>query len=215
MNAQGMSWRYYSPALLTSGGIWNTPDSFSPLRYGVYWSRNVVSPETQVLADIQNGQLAQVTWVVPSGMNSDHPGSYSKTGPSWVASIVDAIGASQFWGSTAIFVTWDDWGGWYDHVPPPQLDDMGLSFRVPLLVISPYARHGYVSHVQHEFGSILHFTEENFGMPSLNESDARADDLSDCFDFSQTPAPFLRVRAPIGAHWFLTQPSNTAPDTDF
>ena len=120
-----------------------------------------------------------------------------------------------FWNSTAIFVTWDDWGGWYDHVPPQQLDEMGLSFRVPLLVISPYARHGYVSHVQHEFGSILHFTEENFSIPSLNDSDRRADDLSDCFDFSQSPQPFVRIRAPLNAKWFLTHPDHSAPDSDF
>ncbi|HEY7992966.1 MAG TPA: alkaline phosphatase family protein [Candidatus Eremiobacteraceae bacterium] len=215
MNSQGMSWRYYSPQILTSGGIWNTPDSFSKIRYGPDWTRNVVSPETQVLNDIPAGQLAQVTWIVPSGANSDHPGSQSKTGPSWVASIVNAIGASPFWSSTAIFVTWDDWGGWYDHVNPPQLDEMGLSFRVPLLVISPYARHGYVSHVQHEFGSILHFTEENFGMPSLGRSDARADDLLDCFDFSQTPAPFVRIPAPLSAQWLVAHTHNSAPDSDF
>src|SRR5215472_1699764 len=215
MNNQNMWWRFYSPSPLDSGGIWNAPDSFNSLRYGVYWTRNVISPETQILNDIPAGQLAQVTWVVPSGENSDHPGSQSGTGPSWVASIVNAIGASPYWSSTAIFVTWDDWGGWYDHVPPPQLDEMGLSFRVPLLVISPYARHGYVSHVQHEFGSILHFTEENFSIPSLNDSDRRADDLSDCFDFSQSPQPFVRIRAPLNAKWFLTHPDHSAPDSDF
>ena len=216
MNAQQMSWRFYSPYLNQSGGIWDTYDSFQRIRYGPDWGRNVVSPETQVLSDIQAGQLAQVTWVVPSAENSDHPGSQSLTGPMWVASIVDGIGASKFWSSTAIFVTWDDWGGWYDHVPPPQLDDMGLGFRVPLIVISPYARHGYVSHVDHEFGSILHFTEENFGLPSLGQSDARADDLSDCFDFTQTPPPFVKIKTPRDAAWFLTHPqTEAAPDSDF
>jgi len=134
---------------------------------------------------------------VPANVNSDHSGSGSKSGPSYVASIVNAVGTSQFWNSTAIFVVWDDWGGWFDSVPPPQLDRMGLSFRVPLLVVSPWARHGYVSHVQHEFGSILHFTESNFGLGSLGQTDARADDLSDCFDYSQTPPPFKPIDAPF------------------
>src|SRR5215467_7250899 len=97
MNSQGMSWRFYSPSVIDSGGIWDAPDSFSSLRYGVYWTRNVVSPETQILNDIPNGQLAQVTWVVPSGQNSDHPGCQCGSGPSWVASIINAIGASPFW----------------------------------------------------------------------------------------------------------------------
>ena len=84
----------------------------------------------------------------------------SDTGPSWIASIVNAIGESRFWKSTVIFVIWDDSGGWYDHVRPPQLDYDGLGFRVPLLVISPYARHGVVVHTQYESASILRFTEE-------------------------------------------------------
>jgi phospholipase C len=211
MDQRGMTWRFYAPAVGTSGAIWSAFDSFSRIRNGPEWADNVLSPETRVVSDIAAGSLAQVTWVVPSGGNSDHAGSYSKNGPNWVTSIVDAVGASPFWNNTAIFITWDDWGGWYDHVPPPQLDEMGLSFRVPLLVVSPYARHGYVSHVQHEFGSILHFTEQNFGMPSLGQTDARADDLLDCFDFTQSPAPFVHL--PFTAQ--RKPPAETAPDDDF
>jgi phospholipase C len=96
-----------------------------------------------------------------------------------------------------VFVVWDDWGGWYDHVPPQQLDRMGLGFRVPFLVASPWSRHNYVSHVQHEFGSILHFTEANFGLPNLGQTDVRADDLSDCFDYLQSPPPFVKIDAPM------------------
>ena len=214
-DARGVIWRFYSPSVPDSGGIWSTYDSFSSIRLGPDWARDVVTPETTILSDIAGGGLAQITWVVPNGTNSDHPGSYSATGPSWVASIVNAIGQSPFWDNTAIFVTWDDWGGWYDHVPPPQLDQMGLNFRVPLLVISPYAKHGYVSHVQHEFGSILKFTEENFGLPSLGQSDARADDLSDCFDFTQTPAPFQPIAALKPRSYFATfHGPETAPDSD-
>jgi phospholipase C len=120
---------------------------------------------------------------------------------------VNAIGESQFWNDTAIVVTWDDWGGWYDHVPPPQYNSYELSFRVPLIVISPYAKLHYVSHVQYEFGSILKFAEETFGLPSLGTTDARANDLSDCFDFSQPPTKFKPIPAQYPPNYFMTQPS--------
>ncbi len=90
---------------------------------------------------------------------------------------------------------WDDWGGWFDHVPPPQLDANGLGLRVPLIVVSPWAKPGYVSHVQHETGSILRFVETTFGLASLGQVDGRADDLSDCFDFNQNPIPFTVIPA--------------------
>lgn len=99
--------------------------------------------------------------MIPDFQNSDHPLAASNTGPSWVTSVVNAIGATPYWNSTAVFVTWDDWGGWYDSVTPPQIDRMGLGFRVPLIVVSPYSKHGYVSHAQHEFGSILRFHRGN------------------------------------------------------
>jgi phospholipase C len=155
--------------------------------------------------------LAGVTWVTPSIADSDHAGSQSKTGPQWVANVVNAIGESQFWGSTAIFVTWDDWGGWYDHVVPPQLDSMGLGFRVPLIVISPYAKAAYVSHVQHEFGSILHFTEDTFGLGQLSAEDARADALPDCFDFTQVPLKYIPVPVKRKASSFLNEGAQTQP----
>ena len=118
------------------------------------------------------------------------------SGPDWVASVVNAIGESPYWNSTAIFIVWDDWGGWYDHVQPQQFDNYyELGFRVPLVVVSPYAKRGYVSKVQHEFGSILAFSEETFGIPkgSLGTTDVRADDLSDCFDFTQRPRTFTPI----------------------
>jgi phospholipase C len=85
-----------------------------------------------------------VSWVTPSKPDSDHPGYHSDRGPSWVASVVNAIGESSYWDSTAIIIVWDDWGGWYDNAPPPQLDYRGLGVRVPCLIISPYAKQGYV-----------------------------------------------------------------------
>jgi phospholipase C len=194
LDAANIPWRYYTQ---TPTYTWNAYDAISHIRYGNDWTKNIYTPSTQFNTDVDSGILAPVTWLVPPDVNSDHSGNKSSTGPSYVASVVNAIGTSKFYGSTALFIVWDDWGGWYDDVAPPQLDRMGLGFRVPMLVVSAWARHGYVSHVQHEFGSILHFTEENFGLASLLQTDARADDLSDCFDYTQNPPPFVPIEAPV------------------
>ena len=212
--AKGLSWRYYAPAFGSGGYSWSAFDAIRHIRYGAAWTQRVISPETLVLTEAPGAALPNVTWVVPSGLNSDHAGSRSATGPAWVTAVVNAIGASTDWKSTAIFVTWDDWGGWYDHVAPPQLDEMGLGFRVPLIAISPYARRGYVSHVRHEFGSILRFTEASFGLAPLAASDARADDLSDMFDFTQSPAPFVPLAASRDVRSFVHPPEASPPDDD-
>jgi phospholipase C len=172
---------------------------------------NVVSPSTQVLTDVNKGKLADVVWVMPTRDASDHPGSNDGSGPSWVGSVVNAIGNSQYWNNTAIFITWDDWGGFYDHVKPKVYNSYELSFRVPMIVVSPYAKSHYVSHVQYEFGSILRFTEETFGLPSLHTTDARANDLSDLFNFSQQRLRFKPVKTKYGPAYFLRHPS-TGPE---
>jgi phospholipase C len=129
---------------------------------------------------------------------------------------VNAIGKSKYWDHTAIFVTWDEWGGWYDHVKPPQYNSYELGFRVPLIVISPYAKSHYVSHREHEFGSILKFAERALGLGSLDTTDVRSDDLADCFNFSRGPRAFKKIPAPLPPRYFLSQPiSNRDPDDDF
>jgi phospholipase C len=208
MDTAGVTWRYYAPSPFY---FFNAYDAIRRTRYGQDWTKDVIGPETAVLTDIASNNLAQVSWVVPQLINSDHALANSDTGPQWVASIVNAVGASPYWNNTAIFIVWDDWGGWYDHVPPPQLDVMGLGFRVPLVVVSPYARHGYVSHAQHEFGSILHFTEANFGLPSLGTVDARADALQDCFDFTQPVTPLQPVATFMKPADFLHQARSLKP----
>jgi phospholipase C len=123
---------------------------------------------------------------------------------------VNAIGTSSYWKNTAIIVTWDDWGGWYDHVAPKVIND-GTSwgsgyvygFRVPLIVISPFAKGRYISHANHDFGSVLNLIEGVFGLSSLGYADAYADDLSDCFNFSQRPLAFTKIDAPLDANHFL------------
>jgi phospholipase C len=211
LDSAGIDWRYYAPPLLQAAGSFEAYDAIRNVRYGPDWTTKIVTPETRVLDDVPGGSLAPVTWIVPSAPFSDHSGTHSAEGPQWVASVVDAIGESPFWKSTAIFILWDDWGGWYDHVAPPQYDVMGPGFRIPLLVVSPYARPGYVSHVQHEAASVVKFIEDDFGLPSLGQADARADDLRDCFDFAQKPLTFHPIPAHLRASDFahLADPPDT------
>jgi phospholipase C len=210
----GLTWRYYQAHL--GPGLWNAPDAIRNLRYGEGYRTDVVSPPKRVLDDIADGKLANVVWVTPTTRASDHSGETDGSGPSWVASIVNAIGESRYWNSTAIFITWDDWGGWFDHVAPRKINAYELGFRVPLIVVSPYAKHHYVSHVRYEFGSILKFTEKAFGLMPLETTDVRSNDLSDCFDFSLPPSRFKRISAPLGRDYFLSQPvSNDDPDDDW
>jgi phospholipase C len=122
---------------------------------------------------------------------------------------VNAVGESKFWKNTAIFVQWDDWGGLYDPVPPPHRGYDGLGFRVPLIVISPYAKQNYVSHVQYETASVLRFAEDLFGLAQLSDSDTRAaSPADDCFDFSQKPRKFVPIKSPEDARFFLNQPED-------
>ena len=202
LDGAGISWRYYAPADQAASSMFSAFEAIKSVFNGPDWSKNVIAPPTQALTDIANGRLAQVTWICPESSYSDHPGT-GGAGPDWVASIVNAIGASSFWNSTAIFVTWDDWGGWYDHVAPQAVDNMGLGFRVPLLVISPYAKRGYVSHQAHETASLLAFVEQNFGLSDLGQRDATADAFADCFDFSQNPAPYQPVATSISVRQLL------------
>jgi phospholipase C len=223
MDEHDISWRYYAPSIGSIGNIWSAFDAIRHIRYGPDWG-NVVSPETRVLTDIASDDLPAVTWVVPTAQNSDHAfprktssvdiGVAEQHGPEWVSSIVNAVGRSALWDSTVVLVVWDDWGGWYDHVAPPQLDRMGLGPRVPFIVISPYARRHYVSHVQHEFGSILKFTEDVFGLPRLGTTDVRSDALRDCFDFTQMPAPFTAIPTSQTAAFFLDGQPERTPDSD-
>lgn len=226
LNGAGLSWSYYAAPLSKIGGqVWSEFDSIRAIRYSSYW-KNVKSPQTRILRDVEGGRLADVSWVTPDWQDSDHTGSGYDSGPSWVASIVNAIGRSPYWNTTAIVVLWDDWGGWYDDVPPPQLDFRGLGIRVPCIIISPYARvghglrAGYVSHTQYEFGSILKFVEEVFNLPPIGSpasgyTDTRAASILDSFDFTQAPRRFSAIPARYPPARFLNErPSFVAPDND-
>jgi phospholipase C len=226
LDAKAVSWKYYSPGEAGGkgiGGLWNAFDAIQAVREGPEWTTNIASPETKILTDIEHSALPAVSWVIPDDNNSDHPGvAHGTTGPSWVASIVNAIGESSYWDSTAIIVVWDDWGGLYDHVPPPFFDHWGgLGFRVPMLVISAYAREtypskpGYISHSQYEFGSILKFIENTWGLGSLGTTDRRSTSIVDCFDFTQPPRSFVAIPSQYSRSYFLHQkPSNKPVDTE-
>ena len=217
LDERGISWNYYAPSESSKdlGFIWSAYQAIRHIRYGPDWTNHVISPNTQVLTDIKNGKLAQVTWIVPQLAYSDHAGAgLTAEGPSWVADITNEIGASPFWESTVIFVSWDDWGGWYDHVLPPQVDKMGLGFRVPLIVVSPFARKGYISSQAHEFSGFLRYTEEVFDLPSLGSRDATADDFADCFDYSQPLAPYTQIPVTYSPDHFLQEKPSGPPDND-
>ncbi len=205
LDAADVSWKYYTQAIFTFGGeVWNAFDSNRRVRYGPDWSRSVIVPDTKALTDPAQGALASVTFVIPDAQWSDHPAIPSSYGPSWVGDVVNEIGQSKYWSDTVIVVMWDDWGGFYDNVPPPQVDSVGLGMRMPVLIVSPYARRGYVSHTQYEYGSILKLIEQTFNLPSLHSTDDRANSLIDALDFTQKPRRFVPIQTKYPPRFFLT-----------
>jgi phospholipase C len=233
LDARGVAWQYYTPT--TSGAgcpncepgdyIWSAFSSISAVRFGPDWA-NVISPQTDVLSAAQQGTLKAVTWVVPDGTYSDHAGPYvTDEGPSWVSAVVNAVGSGKDWSSSAIIVLWDDWGGLYDPVPPPQMDFRGLGIRTPLIIISPYAKRGVVSKTLYEPGSILKFVETVFNLPPIAGScpaapsagfgytDCRANNL-DGFDFTQIPRTFTPIKAKYPPSTFTKAKPAVPPDIE-
>ncbi|HVN68142.1 MAG TPA: alkaline phosphatase family protein [Candidatus Binatia bacterium] len=219
LDRAGRSWRFYTSRYGApssgNGAYWSSYQGVRHIYYGADWEKDVIAPQKRFLTDVSAGKLASFTWITPVCDDSDHVNCGGGYGPSWVAAIVNEIGRSRFWKSTAIFVQWDDWGGLYDHVPPPYEDYDGLGFRVPLLVISPYAKQNYVSHVQYETASVLRFAEDLYGLGQLAAADRRAaSPAADCFDFTQSPRAFVPIQAPKGRGFFIHQPADyRAPDT--
>ena len=205
MDTAGLSWAYYASTVYGDGGIWSAYQNIAPIYNGPDWSKDVISPQTTFFSDVSNGNLRSLSWVTPTCENSDHAGCGAKTGPAWVASLVNAIGESKYWDSTAIFIFWDDYGGWYDPAAPKKLDYDGLGMRIPMLVVSAYAKKGHVSHTHYEHGSILKFIEETFGLPALAASDKRATAPDDAFDFNKPPRAFQMVPSDFGINYFMHQ----------
>ncbi|HKV90840.1 MAG TPA: alkaline phosphatase family protein, partial [Thermoplasmata archaeon] len=201
------SWTYYDYALgnftkasNTSkngvGGLNNSFDYWNPLgakaESYVAPLRNHFVPNTQFFSDAQNGTLPSLSWVIPFAAESDHPQHNTTRAEAWLANVVDAVESGPEWNTTALFITWDDYGGFYDHVAPPRLAHTQLSFRVPVIVISPYTPRGKVVAQNLSFYSILALMEKRFGLGCLQPTDCSTPLPLRFFNFSLAPrAPIL------------------------
>jgi phospholipase C len=177
----GISWHYYAD----EGSWMNAMLAIEHMRFSDHWGRDI-TPEEDLLPDIQRGKLRRVSWVVPGPGVNEHPGGPSVcVGENWTVEVVNELMRSKYWKSTAIFLVWDDFGGFYDHVPPPHYDIMGLGPRVPFLLISPWTKQGYVDKTTYEFSSVLKFIETIYGLPCMTDRDCQAGNMMNAFDFSQ------------------------------
>jgi len=185
-------------------GIWNPLPYFDTVREDGQQSN--IQSVANFYTQAASGTLPAVSWVVPSGAVSEHPPAPSSAGQTYVTSLINAVMHSPDWNSTAIFLAWDDWGGFYDHVQPPKVDQNGYGLRVPGLVISPYAKHGYIDHQTLSFDAYVKFIEDDFlngqrldpatdgrpdPRPDVRENAAQLGDITQAFDFTQTPRPPL------------------------
>lgn len=187
-NKHHVSWSNYAAPYMKWGYIWNAFDYVKHIRYGPSWAQ-ADKPYSRFADDVAQGKLSQITWITPDQVSSDHPPFSICRGQDWTASVINAIMKSKFWRSTAIVVTWDDFGGFYDHVAPPMTSNISLGPRVPTIVISPYARAHYVSHTVYDFASMLKFAEDRFNLGHLNATDRDARSLAGMFNFQQKPLP--------------------------
>jgi phospholipase C len=218
----GVSWGYYldegaepdcandamlcpaQPQRVSVPGIWNPLPWFETVQQDGELKN--VRPIANFYAAARDSTLPAVSWVVPNGADSEHPPALVSTGQAYVTSLINAVMQGPAWNSTAIFLTWDDWGGFYDHVAPPSVDENGYGLRVPGIVISPYARQGYIDHQTLSFDAYLKFIEDLFlggqrldpatdgrpdPRPTVRESAGILGDLMNDFDFSQPPRPPL------------------------
>jgi phospholipase C len=181
LKAAGFSWKYYAPPAGDIGYLWSTFDAIRHIRDSREW--NNVVPSGRFAADAEAGTLPAVSWLIAPFDFSEHPAASVKAGMNWTYSQVQAVMNGPDWPSAAIFITWDDFGGWYDHVPPPNVDDVGLGFRVPLIIVSPLAKPGFILHDQADFVSVVRFIEEDFGLAPLGPRDAAVSDLTNAFNF--------------------------------
>jgi len=185
LDQAGVSWKVY--------GFTKWYESFSYVQKNSK-SGNFASSGSEFASDIQQQKLAQVSWIIGAPGGSEHPPMNIQSGQDSVADdIVNPIGNSPYWSSAALFITWDDYGGFYDHVPPPQVDQFGYGFRVPCLVISPFAKRGSIDSATNDHTSILKFVENNFGLAPLSARDAKANDLSEAFDFAAPGRGFTPI----------------------
>ncbi len=193
LDAAGVSWKYYAPGQDKPGYIWSSYDAIDHIRNGPDWQTNVVD-YTNFLKDAQAGTLPAVSWLVEPTKVSDHAPSSVCAGENWTVQQINAImNNPALWPNTAIILTWDDFGGFYDHVPPPSGPNGLIMYgpRVPALVISPYSKAGTVDHTMYSFSSMLKMVEDNWTLPALTAMDGQSNSLMLTQDFTQTPLPPL------------------------
>ena len=186
LEAAGISWLYYASPVV----LWNPLDAVNQIRNSPLWDAHV-KPYGQFITDAKQGKLPAVSWLIADDFQSEHAPQSTCAGENWTVQQLNAVMQGPEWQSTAVFLIWDDFGGFYDHVPPPQVDQFGLGMRVPLIIISPYAISGRISHTQYEFSSFLKLVEERFNLAPLTLRDSEAHDMLDSFDFTQPPLPPL------------------------
>jgi len=206
-----IAWYYYSQ----TGSPFNAYDAISHIRFSNYWNGCALASscaselDTQFITDAcppgspgcptagTANPFPAVSWIIAPGSEDEHPTWSTCNGENWAVNQINAVMTGPYWDSTAIFVAWDDFGGFYDHVPPPNLDQYGLGPRVPLIIISPYAKPGYITSQgnagNYEFSSFLKFVEKRYNLPALGARDSNpaVSDMTDAFDFNQTPNPAL------------------------
>jgi phospholipase C len=175
--------------------LWNPLPGFKTIRDDAGEMARLADLK-EYFSDLQKGTLPAVSWIIPDYQDSEHPVALPADGMWYVTKLVNALMASPYWKDSVIFLTWDDYGGFYDHVPPPEMDAYGLGPRVPMLVISPYAKPGYISPYTYEFCSVLKFVEERWKLRHLTARDHWANDMRDCFDFDQEPTAPLSISVP-------------------
>ena len=185
----GIPWAYYAATQFQNGYIWSAYTAIRHIREDPKIWQEHIFPVDDVVEHARAGLLPPVTWIAPRFELSEHPEYSFCNGENWTTKVVNAIMEGPHWDDTAIFITWDDYGGFYDHVPPPQVDDFGFGIRVPLMVISPYAKRGFVTSELGEFSSILRFIEDNWGLTQLTHRDRDATPMMSAFDFTQDPRP--------------------------
>ena len=186
-NERGISWRYYAAPYNVPGYVWATFDAINHIRYSSYWHQADI-PDSRFVSDVSHGTLADITWLTTEVPTSDHPPASICAGENWTVRQINAIMSSKFWKSTAIVLAWDDFGGFYDHVAPPHINNIAFGPRVPAIVISPYARLGTIDHETYDFSSMLRFAEDVFHLRYLPEYDPSIPSIAGMFDFHQKPA---------------------------
>ncbi|MGH9398640.1 MAG: phospholipase C [Terriglobia bacterium] len=207
-----VSWKYYvetrpkPPGVTTRGcniaypnpkkfSAWNPLPGFVSVYKSPERMAKIVALK-EYFQDLKQHTLPAVCYISPDFQDSEHPPAPAARGMWYVTNIVNALMESPYWKDSVIFLNWDDYGGFYDHVPPPRVDAFGFGPRVPSLVISPYAKPGYISHYTYEFSSILKFVEERWALSHMTARDHWADDMRDCFNFNQTPNSTLAIPVP-------------------